>query len=112
MTSSWEKIDVNSRGSLTAVSIIDGQTIVRLTADPATGALLVSNTGGGGFTLLPATGVVNGINAVFTFTQTPTYVVSDGVVYQALDNNGNVNWSGTTTVTMTIPPSSAIWGWV
>lgn len=115
MSDSWQAIDVNSRGSLTAVSTADGKTIVRLTADPITGALLVSIAGGGGFTELDPTGTVNGLNAQFVFIQKPTYIVSDGATYKPLDSNGNVNWSwnaGTDTVTMTIPPSSAIWGWV
>lgn len=187
MTDSWQKIDVNSRGSLTAVSTVDDETIVRLTADPATGALLVSvggSTGGtslgsetptgvvndtnvtftvshdpvfidvngaiyqagqgifssysmgvitlssavgtGGFItsyysiiggsgsfsqfVLTATGAVNGLNSTFTFTSAPSIIVSDGVWYFPTDNNGNVQWSGTTTVTMTIPPTSAIFG--
>ena len=101
---------------LAAVSSADGKTIVLPWADPSTHRLLVSSSsGGGGFTELPATGAVNGTNAAFTFTQEPTYIVSDGVWYKLLDNNSNVNWSwnaGTLTATMTIPPSSAIWGFV
>lgn len=42
MSDSWEAIDANSRGSLTAVSIADDRTIVRLVADPDTGALVVT----------------------------------------------------------------------
>lgn len=65
----------------------------------------------GGLVLLPATGTVNGVNQTFTFTQVPTYIVSDGVWYQKLDNNAGVNWSSSgLTITMTIPPQSAIWG--
>ena len=111
----WAAIDVNNRNSLTAVSNSDSTQIVRLTADPVTGALLVTSSGGGGFTELPATGAVNGVNAAFTFTQLPTYIVSDGAVYKQTDNNAGVNWSwnaGTLTATMTIPPSTSIFGWV
>lgn len=48
MSDSWQAIDANERGSLTAVSSVDDKTIVRLVADPNTGALLVHNNGGGG----------------------------------------------------------------
>lgn len=60
---------------------------------------------------LVATGTVNGMNTSFTFTQQPTYIVSDGVIYKPLDSNGNTNWSfSVLTATMTVPPQSAIWG--
>ena len=62
---------------------------------------------------LVATGVVNGINTQFTFTQLPTYIVSDGVYYKQKDNNGNTVWSwnsATLIATMVIPPSAMIWG--
>lgn len=116
MSDQWQAIDSNSRGSLTAVSTADDKTIVRLTADPITGALMVS--GGSGITsfsqlVLTATGVVNGLNTQFVFTQEPTYIISDSAWYAPLDNNGNVQWSwnaGTLTATMTIPPSSNIVG--
>jgi len=112
MTDQWQAIDVNSRGSLTAVSTVDDKTIVRLTADPITGALLVTSSGGGSFIqfVLTATGIVNGVNTTFTFTSPPSIIVSDGVWYFPTDNNGNTQWSGTTTVTMVIPPQTAIFG--
>lgn len=72
--------------------------------------LSLAIAGGTGYTLLVAGGAVNGINQTFTFTSAPTFIVADGAWYQALDNNGATNWSGATTVTMTIPPNSAIWG--
>lgn len=109
---SWQRIDVNNRGSLTAVSTADDQTIVRLTADPITGALLVSGSGGGSFSqfILNATGIVNGVNKTFTFTSAPILIVSDGAWYFPTDNNGSTQWTGTTTVTMVIPPQTAIFG--
>lgn len=62
--------------------------------------------GGGAFTTLPATGVVNGVNTTFTFTQQPTYIVSDGAWYRV--NNG-WTWS-VLTATMSIPPNNDIYG--
>ncbi len=60
---------MNSRGSLTAVSNVDSKTIVRLTADPATGALLVSSSGGS--TNFVDNEVVSGSGTTFTLANTP-----------------------------------------
>lgn len=90
--------DINLIGSITAVS------------NDATKQVDITFTGGG-FTELIATGAVNGINPTFIFAQVPSYIVSDGAWYKKLDNNGGVNWSNSgTTITMTIPPQSAIFG--
>ena len=107
--------DANSVASAIFESSTTPGQILRGQIDPVTGRILVEASGGTGFTLLSATGSVNGVNKAFTFTQLPTYIVSDGAIYQQTDNNSNVNWSwnsGTLTATMTIPPTSAIWGWV
>lgn len=48
MADQSQAIDVNERGSLTAVSNADGKTIVRLWADPATHRLLTQSSGGSG----------------------------------------------------------------
>lgn len=104
------KRDENSVPTLIGVSSADGTTTLRAYVDPLTHRLLVSSAGGGGLTELPATGTVNGSNVTFTFTQEPTYIVSDGAWYKKLDNNGNTQWSGTTTVTMVIPPTTSIYG--
>ncbi len=65
-----------------------------------------SGTSGGGFTLLPATGTIDGVNADFTFTEQPTYIVQDGAWYTV---NKGWTWSGFT-ATMTIPPNDNIYG--
>lgn len=64
------------------------------------------STAAGGFTLLPATGTVNGVNADFTFTEKPDYIVSDGAWY--VENTG-WTWSGLT-ATMSVPPNDGIYG--
>lgn len=71
------KMDENSRASLTAVSSVDGETVVQLWADPTTHRLLVDATGGGISTLYTQTpvGTINGINTDFTVTNTITFVV-------------------------------------
>lgn len=107
--------DVNSVAVAGGVSDLDGVTILPFLVNHTTGRLLISavTSGGGGFTELTATGAVNGTNAAFTFVSQPTYIVSDGTVMKALDNNGNTNWSWAgSTATMTVPPSSSIFGWV
>lgn len=106
--------DANSVASAIFESSTSPGVILRGKIDEITGRILVDNSGGGsGFTELTATGTVNGINRNFTFTQEPTYVVADGAVYKKLDNNGGVNWSWSVlTATMTIPPTSIIFGWV
>lgn len=113
MADQWGAIDRNSRDSLTAVSTVDNLSIVRLTADPATGALLVSTTGGGSFVTLVATGTVDGNNKSFTFIQKPSYIVSDHGFYAPTNSNTTTNWTwnaGTLTATMTIPPTEDCWG--
>jgi len=67
-----------------------------------------TGTGGTGFTKLDATGTVDGSNASFTFTQKPTYIISDGAWY--VENNG-WTWSGST-ATMSVPPQTGIFGFV
>lgn len=107
--------DVNSVAVSGGVSDLDGVTILPLLIDHITGRLKASAviSGGGGFTELVATGSVNGINPSFTFTQQPTYIISDGAIYKKLDNNGAVQWSYSgSTATMTIPPTTSIFGWI
>lgn len=79
----------------------------------ATADITISATGGGGFTVLPATGVVNAVNPTFGFTQEPSYIVSDGAWYTPLDSNGGTQWTwdaGTSEATMVIPPQTSIFG--
>lgn len=103
------KKDDNRITVLGAVSSVDGVTVVALWADPVTHRLLVDSSGsGGGFTLLPATGAINGVNQSFTFTEEPTYIVSDGLWYRE-----NIGWTwnaGILTATMVVPPTADIWG--
>ena len=76
MTDSWQAIDVNERGSLTAVSSSDDKTIVRLVADPITGALLVSGASGSVavYNETPG-GLINGINATYTTVNNISVVI-------------------------------------
>jgi len=114
MTDQWEAIDVNSRGSLTAVSSSDDKTIVRLTADPVTGALLVTSSGGGGTqTQYTVSGVINGSNTVFTI---PVAVTSDPLLL--LDRQPQIigvdftysAGASSTTLTYSIAPDASLSG--
>ena len=69
MSNSWSAIDASERGSLTAVSTVDDKTIVRLTADPATGALLVSGSISG--STFVNNEVVSGSGTSWTLASTP-----------------------------------------
>lgn len=60
--------------------------------------------GGGGVTFETPTGTVNSTNTVFTVTNVPAYVVSDGVTY--FENSGYTRSS--LTITMDVPPTSFI----
>lgn len=104
------KRDQNSAVVLGGITDDANQFIRMLRVDPVTGRLLISATGGGGFTELPATGTVDGSNVTFTFTQKPTYIVSDHLWYKTTNKSGSTNWTGTTTVTMVIPPVEDIFG--
>lgn len=112
---------VSGTGGGGTIVVTDGSTTVNnvTTIDFTSGAIVTDLGGGivgiavsgGGFTELPATGTVDGTNAAFTFTQQPSYIVSDGAWYKKLDNNGNTQWSWSAgTATMTIPPNSSIFG--
>lgn len=71
------KLDENSRPTLTAVSSVDGTTIVRLYADPVTHRLLVDLPAAPSLNTEIPTGTVDGSNVTFTFTNTPKIIVVD-----------------------------------
>ena len=114
MTDSWAPIDVNSRQGLTAVSNVDGTTIIRLYADPVTHRLLVDIAGGGGTgTWWDVTGTIDGANKTFSIA---TAVTSDFILVlvnqtqmQGIDYT-YVAGAGTTTITMTTSPDASLSG--
>lgn len=105
--------DENDVPSLLAVSKDDGVTPVVLWADPGTHALLVDDIGGGGGGSgyqQPTSGVVNGINAIFTWTTSPNIIVVDETrSMQRVSSDGTVNWTGTTTTVLSIAPNFDIY---
>lgn len=59
---------------------------------------------------VPTSGVVNGVNQVFTWTTAPTVIVVDqGRAMQQVSSDGTVNWTGTTTTTLTVAPTFDIY---
>ena len=64
-----------------------------------------------GFSLLTATGTVDGSNKDFTFTSAPSIIVVDqGRQMQQTSSDGTVNWTGTTSVSLTVAPNFDVYG--
>jgi hypothetical protein len=96
MSDSWGAYDGNDKWSLTAVSSVDDKTIVRLVADPITGALLVSASGlgntfvynevvaGSGTSWTLATAPVSGMQAIYANGQRLTPTVDYTIVGSAI----------------------------
>ncbi len=55
------------------------------------------------------TGVVNGINTVFTFTTAPSAIVVDGVSMRKVATDGTINWTGTNVITLAVAPNFDIY---
>ncbi len=103
------KVNGVKKGLVKTINLIAG-TNITITHTIANGRndLLFDAVGGAGFTTLPATGTVNGINIDFIFTEKPTYIISDGAWYK---ENKGWSWNGgTLTATLTIPPNNDIYG--
>lgn len=86
------EIDGNFERTLIAVSSVDGETPVRIWADPTTHRLLVDGLASGGGSVVGVEipiGTVNGVNKVFTVSNTPVFI----------DTSGQVNVSATTDAT-------------
>lgn len=103
------KLQLNGGIPLTGVDTINfiGGTLTPV-GDGSTASYTPPSTGGGsGYQA--ATGVVNGINQVFTFATAPSAIVVDeGRVIQKVASDGTVNWTGTTVVTLSVAPNSDI----
>jgi hypothetical protein len=122
------KRDQNSAVVLGGITDDSNEYIRMLRVDPTTNRLLVSGAGGTGVTQIIAgtnitispvggTGAVT-INAsggssgfqtpsgalnqgVFVFSTAPNAIVVDNTVIQKTQQDGNSNWTGTTTITLT-----------
>jgi hypothetical protein len=45
------------------------------------------------------------MNATFVFTSAPSIVFRDGAAVRKVASDGTVNWTGTTNITLAIPPN-------
>lgn len=107
---SFAATDGNDKPSLTAVSSVDDVTIVRLVADPATGALLVSLTGSGGTgTWYTVSGTIDGANVTFTIPVSPTSDIVLVLARQVQAKTIDYSLSGST-ITMTYAPDASLSG--
>jgi len=105
------KLDQNSRPALTAVSSADGQTVIRLYADPATHRLLVEDTSGGGITLIDVAGTINDSNVDFTAGSEPTVLVINSGTYRQA--GGSITWTyvaGNITLSAPVGTGGSIFG--
>lgn len=68
--------------------------------------IILSSSGGGTVTLLSATGNVDGVNLLFSFSQEPSIIVSDG---SSLVVNHGWTWSGGV-ATLQVPPQYYLFG--
>lgn len=57
-----------------------------------------------------ATGTVDGSNTIFTFSSAPNAISVDGVILRKTASDGTVNWTGTTTTTLSVAPNFDIFG--
>lgn len=75
------------------------------------GTVSVNASASGGTGFQTPTGTVNGSNKVFVFTNAPSAVVVDGGrAIQKTSSDGTVNWTGTTTITLSVAPNFDIFG--
>lgn len=73
------------------------------------GTITITSTGGGSIAL-PISGAIDGSNRVFVFATAPTVLVVDNQnTMRKAPNKFEVNWTGTTTVTMTVAPTTDIY---
>jgi hypothetical protein len=84
---------------------------VTVTDDSGNDATIVtiSTSAGAGFQAVTS-GNINGSNAVFTWAVAPNAIVVDGVSMRKVAADGTVNWTGTTTTTLTVAPNFDIYG--
>ncbi len=111
---SKKKLAIYDDGILLAsdVDSIDfaGSGVVASIIGRAVTTTIAGGGGGGGTGYQAATGTVNGSNTVFSFSTAPSSVSVDFVPLQKTSKDGTVNWTGTTTITLTVAPNFDIFG--
>jgi len=89
-------------------SIVAGTNVTVDSSDPANP--IVSATGGSATGYQSPSGTVNGSNTVFVFSTAPNAIVVDGVPMQKTQSDSTANWTGTTTITLSVAPNFDIFG--
>lgn len=74
----------------------------------SSGAKVINASGGSGSGYQLPTGTVNGSNTAFVFATAPAAIVVDGLTFQKTQQDGTVNWTGTTNVSLTVAPNFSI----
>ncbi len=69
----------------------------------------ISTSAGAGYQA-PLSGVVDGSNTVFVWASAPNAIMVDGAMIRKVASDTTVNWTGTTTTTLTIAPNFDIAG--
>jgi hypothetical protein len=107
-------VDGEKKGLVNMINLIAGTNMtITYTRSYGRNDILLDASGGGGgsFSKLTATGTVNGINTAFTFTSAPSIIIVDGGrAMQKTSSDGTVNWTGTTSITLTLAPNNDIYG--
>lgn len=106
-------VDGVRKGRVSTVNLVAGSgiTLAHTTSGQRNDILITSSGGSGSFTKLDATGTVDSSNTSFTFSSAPQIIVVDGRALQKTSSDGTVNWTGTTSVTLTIAPNYDIYAY-
>lgn len=114
-----EIVQPGGGGSGNSLTVTDGtHTVTPVTTIDFTSGATVSNGGGGivdvaitgGTGYQAPTGTVNGSNQTFVFAVAPNVINVDGVDKRKTQSDGTVNWTGTTTVVLTVAPTFDCFG--
>lgn len=109
----WLKGNSSVLSRYTDINIKQGSnmTITAATNDTTktTDITFASSGGGGGGGYQSATGTVDGSNKIFDFSTEPNAIVVDGISMQKVQSDTTVNWTGTTTITLTVAPNFDIY---
>lgn len=101
-----EGVPLTQRTNLNFVGA--GVTVTDDSANDAT-KVTISTSAGAGYQQ-PTSGTVNGTNKVFGFAVAPNALVVDGVSMQKVAVDTTVNWTGTTSITLTVAPNFDVYG--
>lgn len=104
-------IKSNGTGISNVAQINFGSNITVTPTGDGTSVDVNASGGGGSFSVMVPTGTVDGSNRSFVFTSAPQLIALDnGNLMNKVSSDGTVNWTGTTSVTLTQAPNSNIYG--